>query len=148
MAKRRKKKSSSRRRGRVGAMGGDFQILAGVAVGLIAGRFIKNAVTSLDPKIMGAIQLVAGWFVSGMGNPLIKGAGFGLFGNGALSLAQSFNLIGMPTLYPRGIGAPQSNVTPLISGAGGYDSDDPELGRSITPDVALISGVYGDEYTY
>lgn len=142
MAKRRKKKSSSRRRGRVGAMGGDLQILLGVGAGLIAGRFIKNSVATLDPKIMGAIQLVAGWFVAGMGNPLIKGAGYGIFGNGALSLAQSFNLIGMPTLYPRGIGqSPQSNVTPLISG-----TDDGLDG--VPPDVALISGVYGDAYTY
>jgi hypothetical protein len=128
-------------------MGGDLQILLGVAAGLIAGRFVKNMVATLDPKIMAALQAAAGWFISGMGNPLVKGAGYGLFGNGALSLAQSFNLVGMPTLYPR-LGAPAQNVTPLISGAGYDYSDDPELGRSITPDVALISGIYGDEYTY
>lgn len=143
MAKRRKKRSSgSRRRGRVGAMGGDFQVLLGVAAGLIAGRFIKNAVATLDPKIMGAAQIVVGWFVSGMGSPLVKGAGYGLFGNGALSLAQSFNLVGMPTLYPRRISGPATNVTPLISGTG-YDDD---LGE--VPNVQLISGIYGDEYTY
>lgn len=143
MARRKKRTHHSRRRGRVGKMGGELSILLGVAAGLIGGRFIKNSLATLDPKIMGAIQLVAGWFASGMGNPIIKGAGFGLFGNGALTLAQSFNLIGMPTLYPRSIAGPQSNVAPLISG---YDSDSDING--VPPDVALISGVYGDEYTY
>lgn len=95
MAKR-NKKSAPRRRRRVGAIGGglDTQLLIGVAAGAVVGRLVSGKfLANMDPKISSGIQLAAGVFLSMQKAPIVKGAGLGMIGSGAVGLSQSLKLI-------------------------------------------------------
>lgn len=95
MAKRRKKAVTHRRR-RVGAVGSnDVKTVVGTVAGILAGRLLSTKLgATLNPKIMAAVQLLGGGVVAIKAkNPLLKGIGYGLAANGALTGAQSFGVI-------------------------------------------------------
>lgn len=97
MAKKKKTARTYRRR-RIGAIGGgSVQTFAGVAVGALVARLVGQKLASmtnpLDPKIVSAIQLAGGVVLSMQKQPVVKAAGLGMFGAGAVGLGQSLKLI-------------------------------------------------------
>ena len=96
MAKRKKHHVTHRRR-RVGAASGMSGLLmkaAGVAGGVFVGGMVAKTVSTLDPKISGAVMLGGGLFLSQKSaSPLMQGLGYGLAAKGANNLLTSFGVI-------------------------------------------------------
>jgi len=97
MAKRKKRKTggSSRRSGRrVGGMGGgSFTPVLSAIGGAFIAKFAQSWFKTLEPKIMGLIQLAVGFVMTRTKWPIIQGLGIGFTVVGGMGLAQSFGLI-------------------------------------------------------
>ena len=150
-----KKKTVTRRRRSVGAVSGQASLLAGVAVGALAARFISSRfLATFDPKINAAVQAAAGLFLTTQRNPMLKAAGLGIFGSGVIAAGQSFNLIsGVPSrssyLQPVSM-----DEMPVIAGYQnsfnylGNPQGDPQMNvvaglgnPQNSPDMNVISGI-------
>lgn len=98
MAKKKKKPYGHRRR-RHRSMGAvNLQSIgmkvAGIAVGAFADNLARKNFTSIDPKILGAVEMVAGVFVPKfMKSSLGEGIGDGLIAVGTINLLKSFSVI-------------------------------------------------------
>lgn len=96
MASKKKRRTTHRRR-RVGASS-NMTTLAmkagGIAAGVAAGGLVAKTVSTLDPKILGAVLLAGGLLLSGKAkSPLMAGVGYGLAAKGANNLLTGFGLI-------------------------------------------------------
>jgi hypothetical protein len=75
-------------------MSGLLMKAAGVAGGVFAGGMVGKTISTLDPKILGAVLLGGGLFLSQKAkNPLLEGVGYGLAAKGANNLLTSFGVI-------------------------------------------------------
>lgn len=152
MARRKKTGRRRTRRGaRMGAIGGDLNLLLGVAAGALVGQLIaanKQLQTTIQPQFMAFAQAGLGLVGAGMKQPILRAVSIGLFANGTIALAKNFGMISGIGQYPisnyppnyRTDPALEQNVAPLISGPN-YDND--SMG---VPELALISGMF-DEYS-
>jgi hypothetical protein len=99
MAKRRKKHHAPRWRRRMSGISahgiqGDLMEAAGVVLGSVAGTVIQRQFTSMNPKVVSGVQLVAGIMLKRHAkSPIMSGAGWGLMGAGAIGLTHEVGLI-------------------------------------------------------
>lgn len=145
MAKRKTKKSKSRRRSRVGALNGDMSLLIGAVGGALVARIAASKMTSVKPVYQAAGQAAIGFILSKQTNSMFRGAGIGLFVSGAISGAQSLNMLsGIIGRADRPIvfntAGRQLNGADGVPQISGYNHAD-DLGN---PELALISGLYDD----
>ena len=117
MAKRKNHRRSHTRRRRVSGVGmkGVLVKVAGIGAGIFAGRLVSTKLTSLNPKISGAIVIAAGVLLPKyLKGDFGSGMGDGLISAGVLAELQSFNVIS-------GIGyATPGNSALTNTGANGY----------------------------
>jgi hypothetical protein len=99
MAHRKKSKSKKHsRRRRIGATGGrlqgDAMQVVGVVAGSVAATVMQRSLSSLDPKVVSAGQLVGGFLIKNNAKtPLMEGIGWGVLGAGAIGLTHEVGLI-------------------------------------------------------
>lgn len=143
-----KKKTAPRRRRRIGAVaGGTVQTFAGVAVGALVARFVAQKLATmanpLNPNIVAGIQLAGGVVLSMQKQPVVKAAGLGMFGAGAVGLGQSLKLIA-------GVGAGSSyqqypSVPEVASINGKYQGLNYLGNPQGSPELNVISGIGNPE---
>jgi hypothetical protein len=97
MAKKKKKPAhrSRRRMSGINSKGimHDLMEAGGFVLGQIGGAMIQRQVAT-NPKIIAGVELVAGHMVRRHAKgPLMSGIGWGVFGAGAMGLAQGFHVI-------------------------------------------------------
>jgi len=115
MATKKKKKSHGHRRSRRRSMGAvNLQSIGMKVAGIAAAAFVDNLArknfTSINQKLLGAIEIAAGVFLPKfMKSPLGEGLGDGLIAVGTINLLKSFSVIS-------GVGAVPVRV-PLRRGA-------------------------------
>lgn len=98
MAKRKKHHKVHHRRRRVSGvhsgLGGDLMEVIGLVAGSVAATIAQRQLTSMNPKLVSAAELVGGHMLKKHAkSPLMTGIGFGLMSAGAIGLTHEFGVI-------------------------------------------------------
>lgn len=97
MAKRKKGTKHHTGRRRMGAVPGRFQNtlmeVAGLIAASVGGTVMQRQLTAVNPKVVSAGQLVAGYMIHDNKHPFLRGAGYGLLGTGAIGLTHELGMI-------------------------------------------------------
>jgi len=135
----RRKKPVVRRRRVSGIGSSNVQTIAGIALGAIASRLlISKLASTLDPKISSAVQVGAGILLSGMKQPLVKAAGYGILATGVVSAGQSFGLIA----GVGGLSSWQQNLpSNEMANIAGYEGLNYIGNPQGSPEMSVISGL-------
>jgi hypothetical protein len=160
MRGRKKKHHTTHRRMGASKKNEVVMLLAGLAVGMLGGTYAaqKFVPATVDPKLVGAGELVAGGLIVTKGKSgLVKGLGLGVAAAGVSTLGRGFGIItGMgqieDSIEYRGMGDASTIYPDLSTISGGIDGattpfSHADLGSFPSDsELATISGV--EEYEY